>query len=95
MEFLIVYDPSRLKQAIYEPKLGENRKNPEATLIYDCGITIDVEVKTPGFKKSNKEQEPSEDIRKKGEKETIYTYYRNQVGYTSENSNSLKIQKRN
>lgn len=55
MEFLIVYGPSRLKQAIYEPKLGENGKNPEARFIYDCGITIDVEVKTPGFKKSNNE----------------------------------------
>ncbi|MCH4201317.1 MAG: hypothetical protein LKF87_10055 [Clostridium tyrobutyricum] len=53
MEFLITYGPSRLKQAIYEPKLGENGKNPEARFIYDCGITIDVEVKTPGFNKSS------------------------------------------
>lgn len=53
MEFLIVYGPSRLKQAIYEPKLGKNGENPEARFIYDCGITIDVEVKTPGFKKSD------------------------------------------
>lgn len=46
-----------------------------------------------------KEQEPSvielpsEDIRKTDKKETIYTYYRNQVGHTSENSNLFKIRR--
>lgn len=49
INFLMSFGPSRLKKAIYEPKLGANGSNPEARLIYENGITIDVEVKTPGF----------------------------------------------
>lgn len=62
--------------------------------------SILAQLKGPSQRKIDKfirEQEPSvielisEDSRKKGEKETIYTYYRNQVGHTSENSDLLKI----
>lgn len=49
LNFLMSFGPTYLKEAIYEPKLGVHGSNPEARLIYGNGITIDVEVKTPGF----------------------------------------------
>lgn len=49
INFLLTFGPARLKEAIYEPRLGKNGSNPEARLIYENGITVDVEVKTPGF----------------------------------------------
>lgn len=55
LNFLMSFGPAKLKQAIYEPKLGVNKSNPEARLIYSNGITVDVEVKTPGFNKTDYE----------------------------------------
>lgn len=49
INFLMAFGPAKLDKAIYEPKLGESGKNPEARLIYSNEITVDVEVKTPGF----------------------------------------------
>lgn len=51
INFLMAFGPSHLKEAKYEPKLGKNGSNPEARLIYENKIIVDVEVKTPGFKK--------------------------------------------
>lgn len=51
INFLMAFGPSQLKKAKYEPKLGKNGSNPEARLIYENEIIVDVEVKTPGFKK--------------------------------------------
>lgn len=49
LNFLMSYGPAQLKKTIYQPKLGEHGSNPEARLVYENGIKIDVEVKTPGF----------------------------------------------
>ena len=49
INFLLSFGPTKLEKAIYEPKLGKNGSKPEARLIYENGIVIDVEVKTPGF----------------------------------------------
>ncbi|WP_256972947.1 hypothetical protein [Clostridium botulinum] len=51
INFLISFGPAHLIDSIYEPKLGINGSNPEARLVYSNGITVDVEVKTPGFNK--------------------------------------------
>lgn len=50
--FMIGFGPGELKEALYEPPIGKNKKNPEARLIYENDITIDIEVKTPGFNTS-------------------------------------------
>lgn len=39
----------KVKQALYEPKLGKGNTNPEARLEFDNEIIFDIEVKTPGF----------------------------------------------
>lgn len=50
--FMIGFGPGEFKEALYEPPIGNNKKNPEARLIYKNDITIDIEVKTPGFNTS-------------------------------------------
>ena len=49
IEFLLKYN--QVEKCIYEPKLGVNGSNPEARLICEDGVIVDIEVKTPGFKK--------------------------------------------
>ncbi|WP_432291554.1 hypothetical protein [Clostridium baratii] len=56
IDFLAKYGPSKLKEGIYEPKLGPNGSNPEARLIFECGTIVDVEVKTPGFTLKEEEE---------------------------------------
>lgn len=49
LNFMISFGPGEFKEALYEPPIGNNKKNPEARLTYKNDITIDIEVKTPGF----------------------------------------------
>ncbi|HCC07652.1 MAG TPA: hypothetical protein DEP72_05785 [Clostridiales bacterium] len=43
------YGPHQLSQAVYEPSIGSNGRNPEARFYYEDGTILDIEVKTPGF----------------------------------------------
>lgn len=49
IEFLLKYN--QLEKCIYEPKLGVNGSNPEARLICEDGVIVDIEVKTLGLRK--------------------------------------------
>ncbi|MBU3187209.1 hypothetical protein [Clostridium estertheticum] len=54
LNFLMTFG-SGFKEGIYEPKLNSSSEsNPEARLIFENEITIDVEVKTPGFSRLTK-----------------------------------------
>lgn len=49
LKYFSIFGPAKLSQAIYEPPIGINKKNPEARFIYEDGTILDIEVKTPGF----------------------------------------------
>lgn len=53
LNFLMCFGPN-LNKAIYEPKLGKNGSNPEARLLFENDIVVDIEVKTPGFNREIK-----------------------------------------
>lgn len=46
-----------IKELIYEPRLGVNGANPEARILYENEIIVDIEVKTPGFIEENYKKE--------------------------------------
>lgn len=56
LQFYSTFVYSANKICRYEPSLGENGRNPEARFIYDEKITVDIEMKTPGFSNDNKRE---------------------------------------
>lgn len=55
--YFIGFGPALIREAKYEPKLGETKKNPEARLVYENDMVLDIEVKTPRFDCTNWEKE--------------------------------------
>lgn len=53
LSFFANFGPAVLKEAIYEPRLGESDKNPEARFIYANDTVLDIEIKTPNFPERN------------------------------------------
>lgn len=49
LKYYGTFGAAKLLEAIYEPHIGENGKNPEARFVYEPDIVLDIEVKTPGF----------------------------------------------
>lgn len=47
--YFIGLGPAFVRKAEYEPHLGEGKTNPEARLIYENNMILDIEVKTPRF----------------------------------------------
>ncbi len=47
--YFVGLGPAFVKNAEYEPRLGESNKNPEARLVYENNMILDIEVKTPRF----------------------------------------------
>ncbi len=47
------FGPAKLMKSIYEPRLVDSNKNPEARFIYGNDIVLDLEIKTPNFPTRN------------------------------------------
>lgn len=43
------FGPAKLMKAIYEPRLVDSNKNPEARFVYGNDVILDIEIKTPNF----------------------------------------------
>lgn len=43
------FGPAKLTEAIYEPRLVDSDKNPEARFVYGNDVVLDIEIKTPNF----------------------------------------------
>lgn len=53
LSFFANFGPAVLKEAVYEPRLGETDKNPEARFVYTNDTVLDIEIKTPNFPDRN------------------------------------------
>lgn len=53
LSFFANFGPAMLREAIYEPRLVDSDKNPEARFIYTDNTILDIEIKTPNFPKRN------------------------------------------
>jgi len=51
--YFVGLGPAFVKDAEYEPRLGISKKNPEARLVYENNMILDIEVKTPRFPMRN------------------------------------------
>ena len=47
------FGPAKLTEAIYEPRLVDSDKNPEARFVYGNDVVLDIEIKTPNFPDRN------------------------------------------
>lgn len=53
LSFFANFGPAMLREAIYEPRLADTDKNPEARFIYADDTVLDIEIKTPNFPERN------------------------------------------
>lgn len=49
LSFFANFGPAMLREAIYEPRLVDSDKNPEARFIHTDNTILDIEIKTPNF----------------------------------------------